>query len=520
MDMEKDLQPVIDQANQALRLAESGQIEAGIDQLQAIISKHPNMIGARHNLGGLLNRVGRSEEACAVLREALQRQPDFAEAWNNYGLALFHLTRTGAAEQAFARAVEIKPDYHEAHSNRCLMPLYRSGTDAVAAQALEDWRRSCAAAISDCELKSADAAPRGSLKIGLVSPDFRVHSVAYFLFPILQHWSKQAGVELFLYSDVPQPDHMTEKFQALPLHYTAVQQLSHPELAAKIRADGINVLFELCGHFSYNRLPVFAARAAPCQIAWLGYPAPTGTPNIDFRISDAVVAPPQAPPPGDDQAELLRLESGYHCYAPPPEAPPIAAAPVSTGAPFTFGCFNNAFKISPEIARVWGTLLQQNPATRLLLKAKSFANPSVRQQILTWIHPEPGVQERVSFRARDASLREHLAAYNEVDLALDTYPYNGTTTTCEALWMGVPCLTLTGQVPQSRVGASLLQQAQLKHFVTTSSEQYIQLATLFATAPERLKSYRSALRSHLSQTALIDPAPIADELLARLVRTH
>lgn len=516
--MKANLQQAIDRANRALHLAESGEIDTGIKQLQELIAEHPNMIGARNNLGGLLNRAGRSEEACTVLRQALKLQPDFAEAWNNFGLALFHLTRIEAAERAFARAVRIKPEYHEAHSNRCLMPLYRTGTTSVATQALEDWHRSCTSPAAACgpEPEPTKFPARDSLRIGLVSPDFRVHSVAYFLLPILESWSKHGGVELLLYSDVSQPDHLTEKFRALTQCYQPVHQLSHKELLTKIRADGIHVLFELCGHFSYNRLPVFAARAAPCQIAWLGYPAPTGTPNIDFRISDAVVSAPQADPPEDTRPKLLRLESGYHCYMPPAEAPEIAAAPASKGSPFTFGCFNNAFKISPEIARAWGTLLRQNPGTRLLLKAKSFANPSVREQILAWIDPEPSVRERVSFRARDASLQDHLAAYNEVDLALDTYPYNGTTTTCEALWMGVPCLTLAGREPQSRVGASLLRQARLKHFVTTSSEEYLRLATLLAVEPERLKSYRSALRSHLSRTTLIDPTPIADELLARL----
>lgn len=513
--MQDDLQPAIDQANQALHLAESGDLEAGIELLQGLVARHPKMIGARNNLGCLLNRAGRSEAACAVLHETVRLKPDFAEAWNNFGLALFHLTRTEAAERAFARAVAIKPDYHEAHSNRCLMPLYRSGTATIAARALEDWRRSCAALTTDQPDEPAKRALDDPLRIGLLSPDFRVHSVAYFLLPILRHWSKQADVELFLYSDVPQPDHMTEQFQALPLHYLPVHTLSHGELTRKIRADRIQVLFELCGHFSHNRLPVFAARAAPCQIAWLGYPAPTGTPNIDFRISDAVASPTQAPPPGPGEPKLLRLEHGYHCYAPPAEAPPIEAGPASRGEPFTFGCFNNAFKISPEVARLWGNLLQQNPASRLLLKAKSFANSGVRQQILTWLHPDPAVQARVSFRARDASLRDHLAAYNDIDLALDTFPYNGTTTTCEALWMGVPCLTLAGQVPQSRVGASLLHQAQLKHFVTTSATQYLQLASLLAAEPQRLKAYRSGLRAHLGQTPLLDPAPIGNEL-----RTH
>lgn len=512
--MPKDIQSTIARANEALRLAQSNKLEEGIQLLETLIDEHPGMIGARSNLGALLDQAGRCERACEVLKEAIRLQPGFAEAWNNLGLALFHLTRTQAATDAFTRAVRIKPDYFEAHSNRCLMPLYRTGTITNSKGALTDWRHACETETTTPRTKGIGLPKNSLLKIGFVSPDFRVHSVAYFLLPLIRHWSTKKQVEIFLYSDVGCPDDVTESFRSLPVHYIPVRELSHRELAEKVRHDGIHVLFDLCGHFTHNRLPVFAMRAAPCQLAWLGYPCDSGTPHIDYRIADKVSSPPELS--SNEPESILRLNRGYHCYSPPLQAPAIEAMPFAKGAAFTFGCFNNAFKISPEIARIWGVILQQSPKTRLLLKAKSFANDTVRQQILDWIHTDPTVRNRVQFRCRDASLQDHLATYNTVDLALDTFPYNGTTTTCESLWMGVPCITLCGSEPQSRVGASLLHQAKLNHFVTHSAEQYIQVATLLAHQADKLKSYRSVLRSHLSQTPLLNPEPVCEELLEQV----
>jgi len=513
--MDQNIEAAVERANAALRLADSGQLGSAIEILQEVVASQPSMVGARVNLGALLDRAGQSETACEQLKAAIRLQPDLAEAWNNLGLALFHLTRIRAAFDAFTRAVQIRPDYFEAHSNRSLMPLYRIRTGEWLDKSLTDWRQ----ALTATKVKKENPRrpePRGvkPLKIGFVSPDFRVHSVAYFLLPVIDYWAQQSDLELYLYSDVISADETTERFRSLPLNYLSTQDLSNQQLIERIRGDRIEILFELSGHFTHNRLPVFAERAAPFQIAWLGYPISSGTPNIDFRIADEISAPRKSD--GAAEEQVVRLDTGYHCYLPPKASPAIQAGPVSLQQPFTFGCFNNAFKISPEIARIWGLILENNPNCQLLLKAKSFANGKVREQILNWIHKEPSVRERIEFRSRDESLIDHLNTYNRIDLALDTFPYSGTTTTCESLWMGVPCITLCGNPPQSRVGASLLNQAKLQHFITHSAEQYVQLASLLAAQPEKLKSYRSGLRSHLNKTPLRDPTKVGEALLQRL----
>jgi len=251
-----------------------------------------------------------------------------------------------------------------------------------------------------------------------------------------------------------------------------------------------------------------AARAARLQVSWLGFPGPTATPSIDARISDPAVDPEDSP--SREKERVIRLPQGYHCYQPPTNAPAVAQAPFTQTGHITFGCFNNAFKVSPTVTGLWGRILEAIPSSRLLLKARAFEDPATREHIHKGIIGTRLIDpERIAFLPRSPALTDHLKAYHRVDLALDTFPYAGTTTTCEALWMGVPTLTLTGPSPPSRVGLSLLCQLDLEPFAAPSPEAYVQTACSFARNPQLLSRLRSVLRARMQKTPLMDQAAFA-----------
>jgi protein O-GlcNAc transferase len=510
-------QAALEQANKASDLAQQGRIDEAIRSFEAAILMHPGMAGALCNLGALLDQTGRTQAALARLRECIQLQPDFPEAWNNYGSALLHSCQIEAAYQAYSRAVQLRPNYFEAHSNRMLCPLYRSGKKEALATARRDWVAALKKyPVEEVAFSQIEKRGTGKIRLGFVSPDFRLHSVSFFLEPLLQQLSKER-FELYLYSDTASPDALTLRYQHLADCWKNCESLSNKELLQQVRSDSIDVLFDLCGHFSFNRLPVFAARAAPKQVSWLGFPGSTATPNIDYYIGDASLVSTEDNSHGEE-TRILELPDGFHCYKPPAEAPAIKSNSDKNQQVFTFGCFNNAFKISPDIAAIWGQLLKETPHSRLLLKARGFANPTLQQQIRQWICGNTLDPLRIVFLDRTPSLVKHLDAYSQIDLALDTFPYNGTTTTCEALWMGVPTVSLSGDVPQSRVGTSLLKQAQLQHFAAKTPRAYIDIAKALHDNPDYLLRIRASLRSHLQKTSLLNATALCKPLEAALIQ--
>lgn len=514
--MNRELQKATHAANEACHIAEAGHVADAIKRLQEILEKHPEMIGARKNYATLLHKSGRSEEAINELKICIQAKPSFAEAWDSLGTALLQTLRPEAAFDTYTKALAQDPTLQEVHSNRFLSTLYRCNQSERISVARNSWiqqfEKTNQKALPPLKELQASDPEHGRLRLGFISPDFRLHSVAFFLLPILTEW-KKFPVEIYLYSDAQRADAITAKFTAIATRFEEVKHASNFELIEQIRSDEVDVLFDLCGHFSFNRQAVFARRAAPVQISWLGYPTSTFTPNIDYRIIDPTIEGPDLA--GSER--LIRIESGIHCFSPLSQTPDIQAAPYLKKGQFTFGCFNNAVKISPQIAQTWGAILENSPDSRLLLKASAYATPIVREQIRKWISPNARVRERVHFLERTAGYVEHLDCYNQVDLALDTFPYNGTTTTCESLWMGVPTLTLSNtHYEQSRVGTSLLKQAGLAAFAVDNPKAYIGLACTLAKNPESLTKYRSSLRTHLSQTTLIQPTPLVTALDAKL----
>ena len=504
----------------------------------------PNLAAAYSNLGTLLVELGKIDEAIAVYSQALRSKPDSAELHYNLGNALKDQSRLEEASACYARALALKPGYAEAHANRGIVLMSQGHLDeAIAAYAraiaLKPGDAGTYSNLLFCQNYDAsrtpeqlfaahrewdarygtvprpasyanERAPERRLKIGYVSPDFRTHSVAQFLTPLFEHHDRQA-TELFCYADVMQPDAVTDRLRKFSDHWLSAVTLSDDALAERIEADGIDILVDLAGHTAHNRLRVFTRKPAPVQATWLGYSNTTGLASIDYRIVDAVTDPPGAADACASET-LLRLADGFLCYGGPKDAPPPAPPPCIKNGFITFGSFNNPAKVSPATFDIWARLLARLPDAHLLLKGKSFADAATCASYLARLGERGIAAEHVKLMAWLPGGNAHLTLYEQIDIALDPFPYNGTTTTCEALWMGVPVITLRGDRHSARVGASLLSQVGLTDWIAESADDYVEIALALAADPGRLHDLRRSLRRRLAASSLCDGAGFAHKL--------
>jgi predicted O-linked N-acetylglucosamine transferase (SPINDLY family) len=470
-----------------------------------------------NNLGQTLKELGRLSEAEASYRRALQIKPDWAGVHNSLGETLKELGRLDEAEASYRRALQIEPDYAEAHSNLLLALNYQPGKlDEAVLRAHQEYEVHFGiphrAKWPLHSRRLAGLETDRPLKVGYVSPDLRRHSVAYFVQPLLREHDPQA-VEVFCYAEVAQPDAVTSTLQGFTNHWLSTVGLSDAALAERIVADKIDILVDLAGHTARNRLQVFARKPAPVQITWLGYPNTTGLSAMDYRLVDAVTDPPGETDHGASET-LIRLDNGFLCYEPPPDAPLPAAPPGLASGSITFGSFNNPAKLSSATFDAWAILLDRVPGSRLLLKGRCFSEDASRTAFLTRLVQRGVDPKRVTLLGFVQGLAHHLSVYEQVDIALDPFPYNGTTTTCEALWMGVPVVTLTGDRHAGRVGASLLTQVGLTELIAPSVEAYIDIASTLAADPPRLGALRQNMRERLRTSPLCAPQAFARKIEA------
>jgi predicted O-linked N-acetylglucosamine transferase (SPINDLY family) len=349
-----------------------------------------------------------------------------------------------------------------------------------------------------------DRDPERRLRIGYVSPNFRRHSVSYFLSPLIAGHDHRL-FEVFCYAQVANPDNVTKRFRRLADGWCSTVGMTTSAIADRIRNDGIDILVDLAGHTANNRLLVFAERPAPVQVTWLGYPNTTGLSAMDYRLTDAV-ADPEGPGDNLHTETLIRLPAGFLCFTPAPETPPVTDPPVLANGHVTFGSFNNPSKVTASVVASWARILEAVPGSRLLLKNRSLADDGTRQRYSA-LFAERGIsEERLIFHAWIASMSGHLGAYGRIDIGLDPFPYNGTTTTCEALWMGVPVITLQGDRHASRVGASILKTVGQGEMIADSVDDYVDAAVKLAENTDALTSLRRDLRPAMAASPLWDAA--------------
>ena len=418
------------------------------------------------------------------------------------------------AVASYLQALELKPDFATARSNLLFALQYRAGvTLSELAEAHAEYDRLHAAPLRITWRPHENIRDSGRrLRLGFVSADFGWHPVGYFLIRPLENLDP-AQCHVACYHDRATKDDLTLRFQSAAVTWRDVFGLSDEQLTERIRADRMDVLFDLTGHTAHDRLLTFARKPAPIQITWAGYVGTTGLAAMDYLLADRWEVPVAAEP--YYREHVLRMPEGYVCYEPPACAPPVCPLPALARGAVTFGSFNNPAKITPQVVDVWARILSRLPGSRLALKYRGLASPSVSSGLAALFAKRGIDPARVEFLGWSGH-RELLAAYSQVDLALDPFPYNGGLTTCEALWMGVPVITCPGETFASRHSLSHLSNIGLTETIAQSLDEYVELAVSLAGDLPRLATLRAGLRERMAASPLCDGKRFAANLMTLL----
>ncbi len=463
--------------------------------------------------GLALKAQGHLIAAGQAFEQAVQLKPDYAAAWNNWGLVLKETGQSALAVSKFEQALQLQPDYVDCFSNLlfCL-----SHVDGVSAEQLLQVHQAFAQRYEQPltahwpQHLNSKVTTR-TLKVGLVSADFRAHSMAHFLRPLLPALAACPQLSLVAYANQTLSDDVTREMQACFPLWRDVAGMSDEALAAQIMADGIDILIDLSGHTAGHRLLTFARKPAPVQVSWLGYQQSTGLRAIDYYLTDTLMAPPGTL---DYQfSEKLVQLPVFGCFAPYPQQPDVNALPALRNGYITFGCFNRPNKITPDTVSVWAGLLNAMPDSRLLLGGAGDAESA--QAVLDWLAAAGVAPARVQL-APKADLLTYLSLHHQVDICLDTMPSSGVTTTAHALWMGVPTLCMVHESVRSRGAMVLMQHAGLGHWVASDAQDFIRIGQALSHNLTSLAALRAGLRTQLAHSALSQPAALTQALVSAL----
>ncbi len=466
------------------------------------IEINPVYAEAHFNMGNLLKDTGQLDKAVQSYRRAVEINPDLFQAYNNLGLALQELGQLDGATASYRRALEIKPDFVDTLDNLLLSLNYSASHSP--AQFLEQARQygSVVAAMAGARFTNRQCSAQPErLRVGLVSGDLREHSVGHFLEGLLAHVDP-SRIELVAYPTHHAEDSLTARIRP---HFSAWQPLfgKNDEAAARlIHADEVHVLLDVSGHTEHNRLPVFAWKPAPVQATWLGLPTTTGMAEIDYVLGDPHAIPPEFK---DHFSETVwRMPDSYLCLTAPDSSVKVAALPARSTGFVTFGSFNNLTKMNDRVVAAWARVLNSVPDSRLLLKTKQLGIAVLRESTLRRFAACGIASDRLILTDILASRDDHLATYNKVDIALDTFPYPGVTTSAEALWMGVPVLSLRGDRFLSRTAESIARIAGLPDWIAADEDEYVAKAVAFSSDLDRLAALRANLRQQVLASPLFD----------------
>lgn len=485
-----------------------GDTHAAEKSLLAALSADPESIAARNNLGTLVCAAGRFIDAEEHFRAALVQAPTDAGLRSNLALAL---RGQGRIDDALAVLRPMADPVPAAEIEAYLLTLnYADRLDApfIAAE-----HRRLGGLLLQGSPDALLVRPREGdrpLRVGYVSADFGFHVVSFFLEPVLAAHDR-AAVEVFCYFSGSRHDAQTARTRTHASTWRDIGGVDDAMALAMIRADHLDIAVDLSGHTGGNRLALFAQRIAPVQATWLGYPNTTGVPAMDYRLTDAWADPPGMTESLHTEA-LVRLSSGFLAYQPRPEAPEVASSPSRACGRVTFGCFSNPAKLSNTCLSLWAAVLSATPGSRLLVKARGLEDPRAAARFRARFAAVGGDAGQLDLSGWEGNFESHLRRYADIDIALDSHPYHGTTTTCEALWMGVPVVTLAGDAHVSRVGVSLLTRAGHPEWVAANPDEYVRIAVGLASDLDALAARRAALREELRASALTNVCQLAREL--------
>ena len=520
-----------------------------------ILSAHPHQFETLVNYSVTLLQLGRFDEALLAADGAIAIRPDVAEAHNARANALFRRGHFDLALAAYDRAIDLRPDKASFHSNRAsaLQAVSRLD-DAIAAcdralllqpglepaeanrlfamlfhpaygpdEILREQRlwaeRLTKTFPPDPRPHLNDRSPDRRLRVGYVSPDLRDHCLGHLMLPIVREHDRDA-VEVFCYSDAAAADTITQQFRAASAQWRETFCLSHAALAEQIRLDRIDVLVDLTLHMAGSRLPIFALKPAPVQVTYGGYPGGTGLHAMDYRLTDPYLDPPgetdgaylersvrlpdsfwvYSPPRFSRAAWLRRAQSSRGPLIPPTSDPETAELPADQTGYVTFGCLNNFCKVNAPVLRLWSRVMRAVPRSRLLLLAPPG---DARHGTLRSLEDHGIAPDRIEFTSHQPR-KTYLRTYDRIDIALDTFPYNGHVTSLDAFWMGVPVVTLVGRRAVGRAGWSLLCNLGLTELAAGDEDQFISIASLLANDRSRLRDLRRGLRARMRRSPLMD----------------
>ena len=492
-----DARTLNDLANALRQVGKQDEAEATYRQS---IANAPNFAVPYNNLANLLKDQGHLEQAIEFYRKAIEISPKIAPLYNNLGNAL---AETGALDEAivsYRKVLELTPQDSALHGSLLLTLHYHPDIDPKTN--LEEhriWNQRHGEPLKKfIQPHRNDRDPNRRLRIGYVSADLRDHPVGRFLLPLLQQHDR-AQFENFCYAGAPVPDATTEQIRAVADVWRPTLTLSDEQLAEQIRKDQIDILVDLAAHTAGSRLRVFAMKPAPVQVSYLAYVGTTGLEAIDYRLTD-----PYLDPPGlNDEfyaEESIRLPETYWCYQPAGAAPEPGPLPALAAGHVTFGSMNNFAKLNDRVLDTWAQLLKTVPNSWLLIHAKAGSH---RTRVENRMAADGIDTNRIGFINR-LPIEQYFSQYQRFDIALDTYPYGGGTTTCDALWMGVPVVSRFGQRAVSRAGLSILSNAGLPHLVAETDERYVQIAAELTADLPKLAELRATLRDRLRSSPLMD----------------
>jgi predicted O-linked N-acetylglucosamine transferase (SPINDLY family) len=486
--------------NLGVALTGKGQGLKAIAAYQRAIELKPDYADAHYNLGLALQHAGHTGEAIASYRRAIQFNPRCAVAYNNIGNMLVRIGQIDEALASYREAVRIEPGFVEAHSNLIFTCHYHPGYDSrMIRQELRRWNQQHADPLRKfIRPHDNNRDPQRRLRVGYVSPDFRANVVGQHLLPLLQEHD-HGEVEIFCYSNCIRGDELTEKIRHHANAWRDIAELSDLQVAELIRQDQIDILMDLALHTANNRLKVFAHKPAPVQVTYLAYCSTTGLDAMDYRLTD-----PDLDPSGSDDGyyseKSIWLPETYWCYPSRTESPEVGPLPSLEDDSVTFACLNNFAKVSPPAMELWAEILRSIAGSRLILHCYSGAHLDVIRDRFS----RNGIEaDRIEFIGIQSWL-EYARTYGRIDIALDPFPWGGGITTCDALWMGVPVVTLIGQTAVGRGGVSILRKIGLPELIAKTPEQYVRIAVALAGDLPRRTELRRTLRARMQASPLMN----------------
>ncbi len=471
---------------------ENGMLNESKNNFKIAIKLKPNKASFYSNLGNIYKDGGFLIKAISHYKKAISLKPDFSSAYCNLGNTLRDIGNLDDAIKSYKKALEIDPNYKEVFSNLLFL---KSSVSEDSKLYLKEAKKYGHLIKNNTKKKYSNwdyEKDIKKLKVGFVSNDLKNHPVGYFLESLFLNL-ENSSLELFAYSNNLKEDELSSRIKPKFVKWTQIANKKDSEAAKLIYNDNINILIDLSGHTSGNRLPIFAMKPSPIQLTWLGYWASTGLNEIDYILGDPFVTPKKEK--NHFIEKIWQLPEIFSCFSEPNFSIDLASLPAIRNGYITFGCFNNLTKMTNEVIKVRSEILKKIPGSRLFLKNKQLEDELTRKKVIEKYAKYEINSERLILEGR-SSRKKYLETYNQIDISLSPFPFGGSTTTIEGLWMGVPALVKKGDNFISHIGESILHNSHLSDWICQTNDDYIDKAIMFSSDIKKLKKLKKNLRNH------------------------